>query len=493
MHGYSEEEILQMSISDFELIESAEDTHKHIETIMREGRDAFESQHRCRDGRIIDLEISASLASDAPGNVDAFHRDITERKQAKAELIHHREHLEELVFARTAELAAARDAAEAANRAKSVFLANMSHELRTPMNGIMGMTNLALRRATDPRQIDQLNKSKVAAQHLLSVINDVLDISKIESERLTLEEKNFSLSQIVEDTFQIQAELAQAKGLSLSSEIDPAVQDLLCGDAMRLKQILINYTGNAIKFSESGKITVRASAVEEDSHSVLLRIEVVDQGIGISPEEQTKLFHAFTQADDSMTRRYGGTGLGLIISKRLALLMGGDTGLESTAGVGSTFWFTARLRKGVEAETKQAEEHVDAEALIRKHHSGKKILVVDDEPINREVAQIQLEFVGLNVDTAEDGAEAVTLAQESAYATIFMDMQMPTVNGLEATRKIRELPGCRNVPIIAMTANAFVEDRERCTDAGMNDFLIKPFNPDQLFAILLRSLNRREG
>ncbi len=422
-----------------------------------------------------------------------FCVDITAQKEASIELEQHRHRLEELVFARTAALAAARDAAEAANRAKSIFLANMSHELRTPMSGIMGMTDLALRRATDPRQIDQLNKSQVAAQHMLSVINNVLDMSKIEAERLTLEEKNFSLAQVVKDTFQIQNDGARAKGLSLAYEVDPALDDSLCGDAMRLKQILINYTGNAIKFSETGQITVRAGVVEQDSHSVLLRIEVIDHGIGIGPEEQARLFHAFTQADDTMSRRYGGTGLGLTISRRLAQLMGGDTGVESTPGVGSTFWFTARLHKGVEAETRPAEQDPDVELLIRKYHTGKRILVVDDEPISREVARIQMESVGLIVDTAENGAEAATLAQQSAYAAILMDMQMPAVNGLEATRMIRELSGYRHTPIIAMTANAFAEDKARCVGAGMDDFLIKPFDPNTLYATLLRSLKQHSG
>jgi len=345
MHGYSEEEILQMSISDFELIESAEDTHKHIETIMREGRDAFESQHRCRDGRIIDLEISASLASDAPGNVDAFHRDITERKHAEAELIQHRDHLEELVAARTSELAQSRDAAEAGNRAKTIFLANMSHELRTPMNGVMGMIDLVLMRATDPKQIDWLNKSKGAAQRMVNVITDIIDFSKAEAERLPLEEKNFSLRQLVDDTLAMQGITVAAKGLNLTREFPVTMPDQLSGDVFRLRQILLNFLGNACKFSEQGTIAVRVSAVCQDGDSVLVRIEVEDQGIGISPEQQAVLFQAFTQADGSMTRKYGGSGLGLIISKRLANLMGGDVGVVSHEGRGSTFWATVRLKQ----------------------------------------------------------------------------------------------------------------------------------------------------
>ncbi len=271
--------------------------------------------------------------------------DISERKAADAELERHRSHLEELVFSRTAELAAARDAAEAASRAKSVFLANMSHELRTPMNGIMGMTSLALRRAADPKLVDYLNKSLAAAQHLLGVINDILDISKIEADRMTLEDEEFSLVQVIDETVQMQEAPAHAKGLKLSADIDPEAPDALCGDAFRLKQILLNFVGNAIKFSERGEIALRARAVEQDGSSTLLRIEVVDQGIGLSLEEQARLFQAFSQADGSITRRYGGSGLGLAISRRIARLMGGDVGVESQPGCGSTFWVAVRLRR----------------------------------------------------------------------------------------------------------------------------------------------------
>jgi len=452
----------------------------------------FENRYRHKsDGfRLLDWSANADVANQL---IYAIASDITERKQTEAELEKHRHHLQELVEERTAELVHAKKAAEVASVAKSVFLANMSHELRTPMNGVMGMIDLVLTRATDPKQIDWLKKSKGSAKHLLEVINDILDISKIESDRLTLEEKNFSLVQAIDDSLQMHDAAAHAKGLSLSRDISPILPDLLCGDAMRLKQILINFVGNAIKFSERGQIDVRARLVEQDKLSLMLRLEVSDQGIGIGPEQRVKLFHAFTQADDSMTRKYGGTGLGLIISKRIALLMGGDAGVESTPGVGSTFWATVRLKKDTEVVVAHATEGVDAEMEIQQRYAGHRILVADDEPINREVAQIQLEAVGLIVDTADDGAEAIAMAKKANYAAIFMDMQMPKVNGVEATRQIRCLPGFRDVPIIAMTANAFAEDKAQCLAAGMTDFLIKPFFPYELFASLLRALSRRDG
>lgn len=417
--------------------------------------------------------------------------DIAERKKTEETLAAYRQRLEE----RTVELEKAKIAAEDANVAKSVFLANMSHELRTPMNGVMGMIDLVLTRATDLKQIDWLKKSKCSAKHLLDVINDILDLSKIESNRMTLELEDFSLSQAIDSVISMEDAAAHVKGLRLSHEIDPVMPDLFCGDVMRLKQILINFVGNAVKFADRGQITVRASIVEKADNNVLLRIEVTDQGIGISPEQQKRLFHAFTQADDSMTRKYGGTGLGLIISKRLAMLMGGDVGVESTPGVGSTFWFTARLTtKERQAVLAESFAKISDATIIKERYFAHRILVVDDEPINREVALIQLEDLDLVLDTTEDGEAAVEMARKNSYAAILMDMQMPKLNGLEATRQIRLLPehkDTKDTPIIAMTANVFEDDKAQCIAAGMNDFLPKPFTPVELFATLLRSLERR--
>ena len=420
--------------------------------------------------------------------------DITERKRAEAELDSHRHHLELLVDTRTAELVAAKDAAEAANRAKSAFLANMSHELRTPMNGVMGMIELAKRRITDPKGLEYLDKARGAANNLLGMLNEILDISKIEAERMVFESIPLQLCVVVENITSTLGPKVTERGLRLTTDLPAELaQAPLKGDPLRLGQVLLNLVGNAIKFTEHGEITLRARVVGETPEVVRVRFDVCDTGIGIEPEAQTRLFQSFEQADNSMTRKYGGTGLGLAICKRLVQLLDGEIGMDSTPGQGSTFWFVVPLKKREHDAVLPAPKALTrtAEQRLQAKYAGARVLLAEDDLVSREVASFQIGSAGLLVDLAEDGRQALELARQNRYALILMDMQMPVMNGVEATQAIRATSLNTSTPILAMTANAFDEDRDACLDAGMDEHISKPVDPENLYETILRCLEKR--
>jgi len=423
------------------------------------------------------IETVMSMYDKLASRTVQLTREINRRKSAEQKLT---TTLEELNRAITQ--------ADAANQAKSAFLANMSHEIRTPMNAITGMVHLMRRQGVSHEQAERLEKIEDASQHLLTLINDILDLSKIESGKLVLECIPFKIADLVTAVASMLAERAEAKGLILKMELDYIPFELI-GDPTRIKQALINYATNAVKFTDTGRVTLRVRTISESDHEALLRFEVEDTGIGIEPEVVPRLFTSFEQADSTITRKYGGTGLGLTITRKLIQLMDGESGVTSTHGVGSVFWFTIKLKKGIQVEAnKAASETESAETVLMRDFSGIEILLAEDDEINRDIATDLISDVGLCIDTAEDGIIALEYARRKKYRMILMDMQMPNMDGLEATRNIRKLPGYQDIPIIAMTANAYAEDKALCLEAGMNAVVVKPVDPELLYEAMVRWL-----
>ena len=512
MLGYTPEEICRLRIADVILPEELPRLGTEVARLAAGALVTSEWHFRRKDGTTFLGEVVGRQMPD--GRLQAVLRDITARRtaemelrdaqlatlnlaqdaiQARAQAEQTNAHLESEITERkalTIELEHALAAADAANQAKSEFLANMSHEIRTPLNAIMGMTELCLATGMHPRQHNYLVKIKSASDSLLHIINDILDFSKIEAGMLSMELINFELTSVLDKLEALMTEKASEKNLALVFTVDPSLRQTLRGDPLRLGQVLINLVSNAIKFSERGQVTISIHPDADEGDRLTLHCVVQDEGIGLTPEQQRTVFSAFTQGDASTTRRFGGTGLGLAICRRLVEMMGGKLWVESELGHGSTFHFTANMGIGSRSSPEGREKRLAACAPARdtddpRNLRGADILLVDDAEMNKEVLMELLQGSGLHVRVASNGVEALAAVARKRPDCVLMDCQMPVMDGYEATRQLRLNPELSNLPIIALTANAMVSDKERCLAAGMNAYISKPVHFPELFSALL--------